>query len=75
MSILVYMQSFKVRGFNLEFTRKKVTQSVRTLEEHLLELKKLALGNANAYEAQRAPLARSTFLWLSSCTIGTIRAV
>ena len=36
-------------------------QSVQTLKEHLLELKKLAVGNANAYEAQRAPLARSTF--------------
>ena len=32
------------------------------LKEHLLKLKKLALGNAYAYEAQRAPLARSTFL-------------
>ena len=58
------MQSFKVWGFNLEFTPKKVIQSVRTLKEQLLEQKKLALalGNAYAYEAQRAPLARDTFL-------------
>ena len=44
-SILVCMQSFKVWGFNLEFTPKKVTQSVQTLKEQLLEPKKLALGN------------------------------
>ena len=53
------MQSFSARGLNLFRTLKKVTQSVRMLKEHLLELKKLALGNANAYEAQSAPLART----------------
>ena len=36
-SILICMQSFKVWGFNLKIKLKKVTQSVRTLKEHMLE--------------------------------------
>ena len=63
-SILGCMQIFRVWAFNVFRRPKNWFQSVRTLKEHWLELKKCALGNANAYQAQRSPLARSTFLFL-----------